>query len=365
MFVSARDPQAFGAPRRLTSPRAPPSSAPGAMARARVFSVLVPDGVQGVPLPDGVSPKDPETSGPPWMGKILKHQDNTLPDILRFNPFYPLSVPPPQRAPKSIIKHGVFHAKNFDNWADAVDDATILSVSGFQSTKLSQFLPSVSHRHVSFCVPKHYQPSTAHAGGLADSFTGRLFKACFHANDSWDDADVEAEVKRVTCNKMSVSDFQTPELPVDQREFCKADVRPGKHLPVSTAPPTASPRVSIEDKFPAQCAGFEAIGLPWVMLKAGHRNTKTRYASTRFAPSSPGHRTHACRKADAAVHANEVPSESQRLTMKDVRKEKNGSATSQCSFVCSRCVGRTTPSAVLCRKNGFDVCMKSSTLQRI
>ena len=71
-------------------------------------------------------------------GEILKHQDNSHQDILRLNKFYVLSVPLTQRTPKSIVKHGVFHAKQVGDWADLQDDAPVMRISGFKSTKLSQ-----------------------------------------------------------------------------------------------------------------------------------------------------------------------------------------------------------------------------------
>ena len=173
----------------------PPPSAPAAMVRARVFSVLVPDGVQGVPAVPAVKVQVPESSGCRHCTEVssIKHQD---PNLLTKNPFYVLSVPVPPRPPKSIFKRGVFHAKDLGAWAELDDDVPITQVSGFKSTKLSQISPGSGRRTVSFAdVPvQSPTPSRTALSSNADIFASLLFKVCYYADEFWSDADVEAEI---------------------------------------------------------------------------------------------------------------------------------------------------------------------------
>ena len=254
------------------------------MASARaLFSILVPDGVQGVPAVPAVKVQVPETSGCRHCTEVssAKHQVSSL---LSKNPFYVLSVPVPQRAPKSILKRDVFDAKNLGAWADLEDDQRIARISGFKSTKCSQFLSSNVRPKVCLdCTARgHETAPRPMLVSTAESHAGLLFKVCYFADEAWSDADVDAEIHRVSRGKLHLHDlsgdkYQSP----DEAPVC-APRKPAPAIKKSSR--SGKRHAAFEKSFPAHCAGFEALTLPWVILRPGNRTTKSRRRGTRSAP---------------------------------------------------------------------------------
>ena len=278
MFLRPASRRLLCAPRGPLLSRARTFLAPGAMARARVFSVPVLDGVQGVPPTAGVKPQDAKTFAPHGWGKASSTK-NQVSNLLTKNYFYALSVPVPPRTPKSILKLGVFHAKNVGAWAELEDDVPVSQVSGFKSTKLLRISSGNACPRVTFdnAPRRDPAPPTSRLVSTSDSVASRLFKMCYYADEGWSDADVDAEIRRATAGMFSLSTLTELECSDDEALATEAPLLSATPAPLACpCLVTEDPLAHFEMSFAAQCAGFEALGVPWMVLKAGNRQKESR-----------------------------------------------------------------------------------------
>ena len=88
---------------------------------------------------------------------------------------------------------------------------------------------------------------------------------------------MEDEILRATRGMFSLSALHVSQLDhEEQLDVVESDVSADSCPGTPPSRTVKDPLMDFESSFAAHCAGFEAIRLPWVMLKAGTRRCKQR-----------------------------------------------------------------------------------------